>query len=88
MNAKELKADMIKIDREVKGKISAQWAEGFHFWFTIFQPDNDATRTYSRIYECCEECGEEIDSYNSIEELFEYESSIAEEFDWRRVKNA
>ena len=87
MNAQELRKDMELVDSSIPGEIDAQWGEGIHFWFGIYQCDNNSKRIYTWTYEDGDPYSEyaksEYYTYNTLNELFSEHD--ADGFDWVRV---
>jgi len=87
MNYDELLKEMKTVDTSTGGEINAQWSDGYHWWFSIIQWDDEGDRAYTYAYECCDDnscgCGE-YESYSSIEELLAENKTIIDGFDWDR----
>lgn len=89
MNAQELRKDMELVDSSIHGEVNAQWGEGIHFWFGIYQWDDEDKRVYTWSYEDGDPYSEYAKSehytYKTLEELFSKHD--ADGFEWDRCSN-
>jgi len=89
MNAQELRKDMELVNFSIHGAVDAQWGEGLHFWFGIYQECDESERLYTWTYEDWGSDNEfgtnEYYTYKTIDDLFA--ENKADGFDpWHRCK--
>lgn len=87
MTAEELKNEMRNFDQNSSGKVYAEWSEGFHFWWSIYQRSKKSKRTYSFFYVDYDGNVEESWEYESLEKLFKENRALLNGNKWQRCKD-
>ena len=86
MTAEELKSEMRKINKMATGKVNAEWSDGFHFWWSIYQHKKDSKRIYSFFYVDYDGDIEEYWEYESLEKLFKENRALLNGDGWQKCK--